>query len=164
MRQWVWETNGTDGNAQVKIEVLFPVAQQRAIVSALLATHPAEEVPYDILAVENHDAMIGSGMIGELKKSMSEKDFLKRVKKRMKAGVVKYTKLLGKPVKRVALCGGAGGFLLGQAIRQGADVFITSDYKYHEYFDADGQIVIADIGHYESEQFTIQLLYRLINK
>jgi len=80
----------------------------------------------------------------------------------MAVEVVRHTRLLGKPIKRVAVCGGSGGFLLNQAIGQGADIFITADYKYHEFFDADGKIIIADIGHYESEQFTIDLLFDLI--
>jgi putative NIF3 family GTP cyclohydrolase 1 type 2 len=155
-------TSESNGNAQVKIEVVFPVDKQAAVVSALIKAHPQNKVPYDIMAIENHNSMIGSGMIGELKKPMSEKAFLKKLKRKMKAGVVRYTKPLGKPIQRVALCGGAGGFLLNQAIRQKADIFITSDYKYHEFFDADDQIIIADIGHFESEQFTIDLLYQLI--
>ncbi|MEM1215641.1 MAG: Nif3-like dinuclear metal center hexameric protein [Bacteroidota bacterium] len=108
--------------------------------------------------------LVGSGMVGELPDPMPAMDFLRYLKDRMQVGCVKYTPLLDQPVKRVALCGGAGGFLLGAAKGAGAQVFITADYKYHEFFDADGQLVIADIGHYESEQFTIELLAEIIRE
>ena len=109
------------------------------------------------------NTLIGSGMIGELEEEMEELAFLAFLKKQMQAEVVKHTALRGRPIKKVALCGGSGGFLLSKAIRQGADIFITSDYKYHEFFDAEGKIIIADIGHYESEQFTIPLLHEIIS-
>ncbi len=107
---------------------------------------------------------VGSGMIGELAVPMEEKAFLKHLKTVMKTGCVKYTNPLGKKVKKVAVCGGAGGFLLNSAISKKADVFVTSDYKYHEFFDADGKIIIADIGHFESEQFTIDLLHEILTE
>jgi dinuclear metal center YbgI/SA1388 family protein len=124
-----------------------------------LAEHPAVS-----FAVDTPTPKIGAGMIGQLETPMDPMAFLTFVKDRMQVGCIKYTALPEKNVARVAVCGGAGGFLLSQAIRQGADVFITSDYKYHEFFDADGQIVIADIGHYESEQFTSELLYEIISQ
>ncbi|MEM7102522.1 MAG: Nif3-like dinuclear metal center hexameric protein [Bacteroidota bacterium] len=113
---------------------------------------------------EDPARVIGSGMIGTLEQPMKEKAFLQLLKDRMQASVVKHTQLLGKPISKVAVCGGAGGFLLKHAIREGAQIFITSDYKYHEFFDADGKIIIADIGHFESEQFTIQLFEELIRE
>ena len=150
------------GQAEVKIEVLFPSALQNKIVRSLLVAHPYKTVPYDIVAIENTNLEVGSGMIGTLKKPIPEKAFLRHLKKRMKTNCIRHTQILGKPIRKVALCGGAGGFLLKSAIAQGADIFITADYKYHEFFDADGKIIIADIGHFESEQFTIKLLYKLI--
>ena len=125
-------------------------------------SHPYFDVPYDIISIENQNTEVGSGMIGFLEKPTSEKDFLQKIKKKMKARCIRYTKLRRKKISKVAFCGGAGGFLLKDAIRQGADIFITGDYKYHEFFDADGKIVIADIGHFESEQFTIELLHEII--
>jgi dinuclear metal center YbgI/SA1388 family protein len=107
---------------------------------------------------------IGSGMIGYLQQPMEEIAWLQHVKTQMQAGVVKHTALLDRPVKKVAVCGGAGGFLLPAAIQAGADMFITADYKYHEFFDAEGKIVIADIGHYESEQYTIELLKDIVQE
>ena len=109
------------------------------------------------------DKRVGSGIIGELD-SMPEMAFLQALKEKMEISCVKYTALLGAEVSKVAVCGGSGGFLLEDAVAQGAHMFITSDYKYHEYFDADGRIVIADIGHFESEQFTTDLLWRLLKE
>ncbi len=109
------------------------------------------------------EGSIGSGVIGKLATPMSGLAFLKHVKDSMKVNVIKYTQLGNDHIENVAVCGGSGGFLLNAAIRKGADIFITSDYKYHEFFDANGKIVIADIGHYESEQHTIDLLCELIN-
>ncbi len=107
---------------------------------------------------------VGSGLVGELPEPMRESDFLDLLKGKMHTGCIRHTTLLGRPVQRIALCGGAGGFLLSHAIAVGAQFFITADYKYHEFFDADNQIVIADIGHYESEQFTIALLVENISQ
>ena len=116
------------------------------------------------MEVDQTNGAVGSGVIGHLAKPLAEMDFLNTLKSKMNASMVKYTQLLGKEVHKVAVCGGVGGFLLDDAIRAGADVFVTSDYKYHEFFDANDKIVIADIGHYESEQFTINLLQDLISR
>jgi len=110
------------------------------------------------------DTKIGAGIIGKLPTELSEKDFMNKVKKDMELVTLKYTHLLNKPIQKVALCGGSGGFLLEDAISNGADVFITSDIKYHEYFDADGRILVLDIGHFESEQYTITLLQEILTK
>lgn len=128
----------------------------------------------DILGIENtqilspkkgmDDDRIGAGILGDLPVEMSEIDFMQKVKIDMELVTLKYTDLLSKPIKKVALCGGSGGFLLEDAVRSGADVFITSDIKYHEYFDADGRILVLDIGHFESEQYTITLLQELLTK
>lgn len=113
---------------------------------------------------EGRGVRSGSGMIGTLPKPMTELAFLNKVKKVMKAGSLRYTKLSGKKVLKVAVCGGSGSFLLNDAIKAGADVFVSSDFKYHQFFDADNQIVIADIGHYESEQYTGQLIRDLLKQ
>lgn len=117
-----------------------------------------------IISFENSHTQIGSGLIGELAEPMEEAAFLQFLKKVMKVNCIRYTRLLGEKVKTVALCGGAGSFLLKNAILQQADVFVSADFKYHEFFDADGRILIADIGHFESEQFTIQLLFEIISR
>ena len=145
----------------VRLEVLFPTALKGAVLSALNSA-TQNDVSFEILSVENYNEKVGSGMIGDLAEPIDEKAFLEFLKNTMKAGVIRYTNLKGKAIGKVAVCGGAGGFLLNHAITQKADIFITSDYKYHEFFDADGKIIIADIGHFESEQFTIDLLYDII--
>ncbi|NEU09146.1 Nif3-like dinuclear metal center hexameric protein [Flavihumibacter sp. R14] len=149
---------------EMRIEVIYPATQEKAVLVALHMAHPYEEVAYDIYSLSNTYQEVGSGMIGTLPEEVDELEFLKQVKARLGSAVIRHTALRDKKVKRVAVCGGAGGFLLQQAINAGADVFITSDYKYHEFFDADKKIVIADVGHFESEQFTQQLLLELITK
>ena len=150
--------------ASVKLEVSYLPEREGAVLSALHRHHPEEHPAYDIVQTENRISHIGSGMIGDLPQPMAEKAFLEYLKKVMKIGCVRYTRLRSRKVSKVAVCGGAGGFLLQKAIAQKAQVFITADYKYHEFFDADNRIVIADIGHYESEQFTIDLLYEIITE
>lgn len=150
--------------AEKRVEVIFENVKQSAILKALFAAHPYEEVAYDIYSLVNDYQLVGSGMIGELPAEMPEMDFLKLIREKMKAGSIRHTEVLGKKVKKVAICGGSGSFLLNDAIRAGADVFVTADFKYHQFFDADGRILIADIGHYESEQYTIRLFYEVISK
>jgi dinuclear metal center YbgI/SA1388 family protein len=147
---------------ETRVETIFPFYLQSGIIANLLKAHPYEEVAYDIYPLENSYLQVGSGMIGELENEMAEKDFLTHIKKVMKTDCIRHTALLNKKVKSVAVCGGAGSFLLKDAIREKADIFITGDFKYHQFFDADGKIVIADIGHYESEQFTKELFYELL--
>ena len=149
---------------EVRIEVIFEAQKEKSVISAMRSAHPYEEVAFDIYALSNEYQNVGSGIIGELPQSMDEMSFLKHVKTTMKAGIVKYTALTGKAVNRVAICGGSGSFLLNDALYADAQVFITSDYKYHQFFDAEGKIVIADIGHFESEQYTMDLFKSLILK
>ena len=150
--------------SEQKIEVIFPAHLQGRIVAALQRAHPYEEVAYDVVALENKHQKVGAGIVGDLEQPMPALDFLKLVKATMKTGCVRYTNLCKSEIKRVAVCGGAGSFLLRNAIGAQADVFITADYKYHQFFDAENRIIIADIGHYESEQFTIELFYELITQ
>jgi dinuclear metal center YbgI/SA1388 family protein len=149
---------------EVRIETVYPINLESKVLMALVLAHPYEEVAYDLYELTNQHQQIGAGMIGELEHAIDEDAFLFDVKEKMRAKVIRHTEFTGKTVKKVAVCGGAGGFLLKQAIAAGADVFITADYKYHEFFDAEGKIMIADIGHFESEQFTQQLLYDIIRK
>ncbi|RZL56654.1 MAG: Nif3-like dinuclear metal center hexameric protein, partial [Pedobacter sp.] len=144
--------------AEVRIETIFKVQDERKILLALLENHPYEEVAYDIYALENKLDNVGAGMIGWLSQEMEAHEFLHHVKNKMQAKVIRHTNLLGKKIKKVAVCGGSGSFLLKQAIAAGADAFITADFKYHEFFDAEDKLIICDIGHYESEQFTSNLL------
>jgi dinuclear metal center YbgI/SA1388 family protein len=149
---------------ETKVEVIFPVYLEHAVTKALLGSHPYEEVAYDIVKLENAYAEVGSGLIGTLQEPMEEEAFLRWVKQQFNTGCVRYTSLRGKPVKKVALCGGAGSFLLKRAISAGADAYISADFKYHEFFDAESQIVIADVGHFESEQFTVELFYHILTE
>jgi len=143
---------------EIKIEVIFPSFMQQKIVTAMKQAHPYEEVAYDIIELFNKHQNIGSGVIGELPVVLSENDFLQTLKETFKVPVVRHTALLNKPVKKIAVCGGAGNFLITKALAASADAYITADIKYHEFFDTNGRMLIADIGHYESEQFTIDLL------
>lgn len=144
---------------EVKIEVIFPSYLQNSIVQALIKAHPYEEVAYDLVALANKHQQVGSGLLGELPDLCTEENFLHQVKKAFGLQVIRHTRLTGNPVKKVALCGGAGSFLVSAAIAAGADVYLTADVKYHEFFDANDRLLFADIGHWESEQFTIDLLF-----
>ena len=161
---FVGQKNIRQNEAEVKIETIYPANLENKILVALLIEHPYEEVAYDLYPLTNQFATVGAGMIGELPQPVDELTFLQTVKTQMKADAIRYTKLRNKPVKRVAVCGGSGSFLLKQAINAGADMFISADFKYHEFFDAEEKLVIADIGHFESEQFTQNLLVEIIRK
>jgi len=143
---------------EIKIETIFPAWLEDKIILAMKAAHPYEEVAYDILPLANVHNLIGAGIAGDLPAAMDEKDFLQQTKETFMVPVIRHTALTGKLVKKVAVCGGAGSFLISSAISCGAGFYITADVKYHEFFDAEGRLVIADVGHYESEQFTIALL------
>ena len=143
---------------ETRIEVIFKVQDERRILAALFQNHPYEEVAYDIYALENKLQSVGSGMVGELVEELNGKDFLRLVQQNMQAKVLRHTTILPKKIKKVAVCGGSGSFLLKNAIAAGADAFVTADFKYHEFFDAEDKIMIVDIGHFESEQFTSNLL------
>lgn len=149
---------------EVRIEVIFPSFLQKKIIQSLKAAHPYEEVAFYIHALENVQENIGSGLIGELQEDTTETQLLSKVKTDFHLSVIKHTPLLNKPVRKIAVCGGTGIFLLNNALAAGAQVYITSDIKYHEFFDADVQILLADIGHYESEQFTTELLAELLQQ
>jgi len=149
---------------EVRIETIFPSYRQKCIIEALFKTHPYEEVAYDIYPLENEFEQAGAGMIGKLEQKMTENQFLMKLKDVLKIPCIKHSPLLGKMVGTVAVCGGSGSFLLRDAILQQADFFVSADFKYHQFFDADSKIVIADIGHFESEQFTCDLLADYLKK
>jgi dinuclear metal center YbgI/SA1388 family protein len=147
-----------------RIEVIFPNHLESGVIRQLKKVHPYEEVAYYITPLRNENQEVGSGMIGELAEAQEPKDFLERLKKHMDLKVVRHTRLLNDPIKKVAVCGGSGSFLLPQAIRAGAQIYISADFKYHEFFDAENRIIIADIGHYESEVYTKELLQEVLRK
>lgn len=148
---------------EVRLEIIFEAYLESKILQTLFKTHPYEEVAYDIYKLENTYQNIGSGLIGDLPKPISEMEFLTRLKEIFKVNHIKHTQVLGKPIQKVSLCGGSGSFLLKNAINSKSDIYISSDFKYHDYFDAENQILVADIGHYETEQFTPEIFYEIIS-
>ena len=146
-----------------KLETILPNFKLNEVIAAMKLSHPYEEVAYDVYPLLNASSF-GSGLVGNLDNDVSEIEFLTRLKKKFHISSIRHTQLLDKKIKRVAVCGGSGSFLLPSAISKNADIFITSDFKYHQFFDANNQILVADIGHYESEQFTIDLIGDILMK
>ncbi len=146
--------------AEERLEVIFPAPAQRAVLAALRHAHPYEEIAYAVTRLENELAEVGAGMIGELPTPLPPAEFLAHLRTALDLPLVKHTALPadGRLIARVALCGGAGAFLIGAALGARADAFVTGDLKYHEYFDADGRLLLCDVGHYESEVATGELL------
>ena len=147
-----------------KLEVVFEEHNHHTILNALIKNHPYEEVAYEVIGLDNTNKTIGSGVIGELKMEVGEEDFLQLIKTQFELKVIKHTPFLGKKVKKIAVCGGSGSFLTKTAIAAKADFYITADVKYHEFFDAESKLVLADIGHWESEQFTVELLAEVLQE
>lgn len=148
--------------SEVKLEFILPNYLQNFVVHKMIQAHPYEEVAYDVVVLNNQYQQVGSGLFGELQEGVGELEFLGLLKKQFNLTVIKHTTLLNKPIIKVALCGGSGSFLMKNAIAANADIYITSDIKYHEFFDAESKIVVADIGHWESEQFTVELLMEIL--
>ena len=149
---------------EIRIETIYPVYKEREILNAMFSAHPYEEVSYDIYYLGNEFSKVGSGMIAETEKEMDETEFLNIVKEMTKTGCIRHSALLGNKIRKVAVCGGSGSFLIQDAISANADIFLTGDVKYHDFFEADDKIVIADIGHYESEQFAKELICKILIK
>ena len=147
-----------------RISVIFPRKLRFQILRAMKEVHPYEEVPYQLYTLENHNQHIGAGMIGYLPQPMSASDFLQDLKRKMQTENIRYSTILDRKIKKVAVCGGSGSFLIKEAKCLDADIFITSDMKYHDFFLAENKIILADIGHYESEQFTKELISDLLIK
>lgn len=141
-------------NEEIKIEVTFEKHLESKILKALFKNHVYEEVAYEIYELQNHHQNIGLGMIGELEKEMNENDFLQFVKEKMQCESIRHTAFLNKKIKKVAVLGGSGSFAIGHAKRLGANAFLTADLKYHQFYEAENQLLLADIGHYESERYT----------
>ncbi|MCW0481202.1 Nif3-like dinuclear metal center hexameric protein [Gaoshiqia sediminis] len=163
-KPFVGEKGNFHTEKETRFETIFPAHLQGKIIQALLANHPYEEVAYDIHPLDNESPLAGMGMIGELAEPMDEMEFLQFTKNEFQSSVIRHSPLLHKKVKKVAVCGGSGSFLIRQAIGSKATVFITGDLKYHQFFEAEGKIVLADIGHFESEQFTKEVFYELLTK
>ncbi|HLV24000.1 MAG TPA: Nif3-like dinuclear metal center hexameric protein [Moheibacter sp.] len=155
---YVGKIGETHFEKEIRISLIFNKHLQNSILKALKENHPYEEVAYEIFSVENLNQTIGIGMIGELEKEISEQAFFDLLKKNMNAKIIRHSKLLNKKIKKVAVLGGSGSFAIADAKRKAADVFVTADLKYHDFFRAENDILLADIGHYESEEFTKDLL------
>jgi dinuclear metal center YbgI/SA1388 family protein len=147
-----------------KLELIFPFYLKEKVVDALRAAHPYEEVAYYLTALQNANQEAGAGMVGELDKPMAESEFIELLKKSFGLKMLRHTAFTGKEIRSVAVCGGAGSFLIGKAFEKKADAFVTADLKYHEFFEADGKLLLADIGHYESEVATGEIFLQTLTK
>ena len=147
-----------------RIEVIFPAHLETPVLRALQASHPYEEVAYYIHKIQNTDTQVGAGMVGELSQALSSRDFLMHLKAKMCLACLRHTKPIARPIKRVAVCGGSGSFLIQEAMLKQVDALVTADIKYHDFFKAEGQILIVDIGHYESEVSTKLLIHTLLSE
>lgn len=164
-KPFIGKAGGSKETAEeIKIEVLLPDYLQDEIVTALKNAHPYEAVAYELIRLENFHQDIGAGMIGKLPQPIKTVEFFEHLKKTMNLIAFKYTNPHKEMIETVALCGGSGSFLLKEAIRQKADIFITADFKYHQFFDAENKIIIADIGHYESECYTQEIFSKILNE
>lgn len=160
----IGERGKTEETIENRIEVIFPSYKQNQVMRALLEAHPYEEVAHFIIALENVNQEVGAGMVGELEEALAPEDFTRLVKERLNLTTFKHTIWPTSPIKKVAVCGGAGSFLIGKAKAAGAQVFITADLKYHEFFEANQQMALVDVGHYESEVYTKELFYDILTK
>ena len=161
-------TVGTKGELilakETSISVIFEAYKEKNILQALFNNHSYEEVAYEVVTLDNLHQNVGMGMIGEFKTAMNESDFLQHVKSTLKTGCVKHSETTGKTIKKVAVLGGSGSFAINNAIKAGADAYVSADFKYHEFFKAEKKILLADVGHYESEQFTKNILVDYLMK
>jgi hypothetical protein len=149
---------------EAKVEVIFPIWKQTTILSAMRSAHPYEEVAFELYNLQNKHQEIGAGIIAELEHSVNTIDFLNELKSIFNVKCLKHTQIIFDKIKKIAICGGSGSFLIQDAIRANADIFVTSDIKYHDFFEADNKLVLVDIGHFESEQFTIELFADVLTK
>jgi len=154
--------NHTENETQ--ISVIYESKNEATILASLQKNHPYEEISYDLITTENIHQNIGMGMIGDLPTEMEENEFLLFLKKKMKTACIRHSNLINKKIKKVAVLGGSGSFAISNAIEAGADAYVSADFKYHEFFKAENKIILADIGHYESEQFTKNLLVDYLTK
>ncbi len=161
---FVGEINKLHKEQEIRFETVLPKHLEGTVVKAMLKAHPYEEVAYDLYPLSNHNPLTGAGAVGNLVKEMDEEAFLLEVKEVFACQAIRHTRFLNKKIKKVALCGGSGYSFLKHAIRSKADIYITADLKYHQFSEAEDKIIIADIGHYESEQFILEVFYEILLK
>lgn len=159
---FVGEKGKLHSENELRIETIYPAYLEHAVLKQLFEAHPYEEVAYDIYPLANKFEMVGAGMIGKLEKPTDPAEFLSKVKTITGTPCIRHSALINKTIRRVAVCGGAGSFLINNALAAGADIFLTGDVKYHDFFEADGKMIIADIGHFESEQFAKDLILSVL--
>ena len=158
------EIGKTHFENETQLNLTFASKNESKVLAALFKNHPYEEVSYEIITLDNTNQNIGMGMVGELKEEMDEIDFFNHLKNKMEAKGIRHSSFLNKKIKTVAVLGGSGAFAIAAAKAAKADVFITADVKYHQFYEAENQLIIADIGHFESEQFTKNLLVDFLTK
>lgn len=163
-KPFVGKKNQLHQEPEQRIEMIVPVYKRNQVIQAMINAHPYEEVAYDVYPLDNTYEGAGAGMIGNLNRPMDQSAFLEYVRDRLHCKILRHSELLTNRVSRVAICGGSGSFLIPDAKRTGADVFITADLKYHDYFEADRKILLIDAGHFETEQFTKELIADIIQK
>lgn len=161
---FVGETGKLHSEPEIRIETICETRLLPAVIQAMVNAHPYEEVAWDAYPLTNEFPLAGSGMVGWLNAPMTERDFLAMVKEIFMAGCVKYSPLTNREIQKVAFCGGSGNFLISTALAAEADAFITGELKYHDYFLAEGKILMIEAGHYETEQYTSQLLYEIVKE
>ncbi len=158
------EKGKTHQEEETQISVIFAKHLESKVIKTLVNTHSYEEVAYEVVTIENKSQNIGMGMIGEFENEMTEEDFLSHLKTTMQTECVRHSRFLNKSIKKIAVLGGSGSFAINAAKAAGADAFVTADLKYHDFFTAENSILLADVGHYESEQFTKNLLVTYLTK
>jgi len=163
-RPFVGKKGEIHEEVELRIETILPEWLVDKVLKAMLAAHPYEEVAYDIYSLGNELASVGMGMVGELGEPLPEKEFLTKVKESLGIACIRHNPLTGRMIRKLAVCGGSGSFLRHNAIAAGADAFLTADIKYHEFFDVEDKLLLADVGHYESEQFTTEILYEIVTE
>jgi len=161
---YVGQTGERHYEKEERISVIYPKHLEAGILKHLFSAHPYEEVAYEIVALDNKNQEIGLGIIGELAEPVDEKAYLNSLKKQLNLACIRYSPLRGKPIQKVAVLGGSGSFAIGAAKAAQADILVTADLKYHEFYQGEKQMILADIGHYESEQFTKLFLFELLTK
>jgi len=161
---YVGELGKLHTESEVRIETIFPAYIESAVIVALKQAHPYEEVVYDIYPLTNKHNRIGAGMVGTLPEAIDTEEFLISVKEILHLGCIRHTNLKNKKIQKIAVCGGSGSFLINDAISCNADIYMTGDIKYHDFFIPGNRMILADIGHFESEQFTKELIYTLLKK
>lgn len=161
-KPFVGEINMLHFEDETRIEVIFPSYLEKSLIRTLIENHPYEEVAYDIYALKNKYEKSGAGLVGDLEHEQDLFDFLGMIKEITGIPVIRHTIPLGKKIKRIAICSGSGSFLIREAINEHADLYLTADFKYHDFFKSQGNLVLADIGHYESEQFVKEWIYSVL--